>query len=342
MAAKEKHALEGRSISQGMQAHIGAVADADHPLVARIRQAGGIIHGRTTSPEFSCATVTHSRMWGVTRNPWDRSLSPGGSSGGAAALAAGMTPLATGSDIAGSTRLPAAFTGTVGYKGPYGTVPGSSPFAADWYRGDGALARSVADVALLTEVMRGQHSADHASLPSQRVTVRDGEQALAGLRGRRLAYSSTLGNYPVERSVREQIDHVITALEAAGAVIVEVELPWTTERIRQIGMAHFGHFLARGMSKLLSGQEHTAEAYTHRFIEIASEHANQWGLFETVAAEHRIQAELEAALQGVDALLTPASACTPWKPGASTWMGLQSLTNPVAKTAASSTTGSRI
>lgn len=99
VATKEKHALQGRSISQGMQAHINAVADADHPLVARIRQAGGIIHGRTTSPEFSCATVTHSRMWGVTRNPWDRSLSPGGSSGGAAAaLAAGMTPLATASD----------------------------------------------------------------------------------------------------------------------------------------------------------------------------------------------------------------------------------------------------
>lgn len=309
VAAKEKHALEGRSISQGMQAHIDAVADADHPLVARIRQAGGIIHGRTTSPEFSCATVTHSRMWGVTRNPWDRSLSPGGSSGGAAAaLAAGMTPLATGSDIAGSTRLPAAFTGTVGYKGPYGTVPGSSPFAADWYRGDGAMARSVADVALLTEVMRGQHSADHASLPSQRVEMRDGEQALDGLRGRRLAYSPTLGDYPVEHSVREQIDHVITALEAAGAVIVEVELPWTTERIRQISMAHFGHFLARGMSKLLAGQEHTAESYTRRFIEVASEYAAQWDLFETVAAEHRIQAELGAVLQGVDALLTPASA----------------------------------
>lgn len=309
VATKEKHALQGRSISQGMQAHINAVADADHPLVARIRQAGGIIHGRTTSPEFSCATVTHSRMWGVTRNPWDRSLSPGGSSGGAAAaLAAGMTPLATASDIAGSTRLPAAFTGTVGYKGPYGTVPGSSPFAADWYRGDGAMARSVADVALLTEVMRGQHSADHSSLPSQQVTIPDGDRALAGLRGRRLAYSPTLGDYPVERSVRAQIDQVISSLEAAGAEIVEVDLPWTTERIRQISMAHFGHFLARGMNSLLTGQEDTAEGYTRRFIEIARKHADQWDLFETVAAEHRLQAELGAVLQDVDALLAPASA----------------------------------
>ena len=77
------------------------------------------MHARTTSPEFSCATVTHSPMWGVTRNPWNLERSPGGSSGGAgAALAAGLAPLATASDIAGSTRLPAAFTGTVGYKAP--------------------------------------------------------------------------------------------------------------------------------------------------------------------------------------------------------------------------------
>lgn len=309
VATKEKHALQGRSISQGMRAHRDAVAQEDHPLVARIRAAGGVIHGRTTSPEFSCATVTHSTMWGVTRNPWDRSLSPGGSSGGAsAALAAGMTPLATASDIAGSTRLPAAFTGTVGYKGPYGTVPGSSAFAADWYRGDGAMARSVADVALLTEVLRGQHPADHSSIPSQPVAMPEADRALAGLRGRRLAYSPTLGDYPVERSVRAQIDQVISSLEAAGAVIVEVDLPWTTERIRQISMAHFGHFLTRGMDGLLTGQEETAEAYTRRFIEVARNHADRWDLFETVAAEHRLQAELGAVLEGVDALLTPASA----------------------------------
>ncbi|MBR7513431.1 amidase, partial [Mycobacterium tuberculosis] len=83
---------------------------------------------RTTSPEFSCATVTHSPMWGITRNPFNLAASPGGSSGGAgAALAAGMATLGTASDIAGSTRIPAGFTGTVGYKAPYGRVPGAPP-----------------------------------------------------------------------------------------------------------------------------------------------------------------------------------------------------------------------
>lgn len=309
VATKEKHALAGHSISQGMRAHADAVAEEDHPAVARIRAVGGVVHARTTSPEFSCATVTHSRMWGVTRNPWDRALSPGGSSGGAAAaLAAGMTPLATASDIAGSTRLPAAFTGNVGYKGPYGTVPGAGPFAADWYRGDGAMARTVADTALLTDVMRGPHPSDHATVPSRGISVATAEQAVSALQGRRLAYSPTLGDHPVERGVRREADRAVAALEAAGADVVEVDLPWTTGEISRVSMAHFGHLLADGMRSLLKGRENTAEAYTLRFIEVAREHAARRSLFETVAAEHRIQADLAAALRGVDALLTPASA----------------------------------
>src|SRR4029450_5628467 len=104
------------------------------------------IRARTATTEFSCATVTHSRMWGVTRNPWNLACTPGGSSGGAgASLAAGTTTLATASDIAGSTRVPAGFTGTVGYKAPYGRIPGMPPLSADWYRGDGPMARTMAD-----------------------------------------------------------------------------------------------------------------------------------------------------------------------------------------------------
>ena len=153
VAAKEKHGLRGRTLSQGLVARKGELAHADHPVIDRIRRAGGIIHARTTTPEYSCATVTHSPLWGVTRNPWNRQYSPGGSSGGSgAALAAGLAPLATASDIAGSTRLPASFTGTVGYKAPYGRIPGLAPLSADHYRGDGPMARTVVDAALLASL----------------------------------------------------------------------------------------------------------------------------------------------------------------------------------------------
>ncbi|MDQ6739331.1 MAG: amidase family protein, partial [Actinomycetota bacterium] len=146
VAAKEKHGIRGRTLSQGLTAHKDNVAGASHPEIERIQRAGGIIHARTTTPEYSCATVTHSPLWGVTRNPWNKRYSPGGSSGGsAAAVAAGFSTLATASDIAGSTRLPASFTGTVGFKAPYGRIPGLAPLCADHYRGDGPLARTVAD-----------------------------------------------------------------------------------------------------------------------------------------------------------------------------------------------------
>src|SRR5699024_9113246 len=166
VVTKEKHFLAGRTFSEGLNARADNIAVRTHPIVERIQNAGGLVVARTTSPEFSCATVTHSPQWGVTRNPWNKDYSPGGSSGGAgAALAAGYAPLATASDIAGSTRIPAGYNGVVGYKAPYGRVPGAGPMASDWYRGDGPMARTVADTALLYNVIAGMHASDHNTIP---------------------------------------------------------------------------------------------------------------------------------------------------------------------------------
>ena len=102
VAAKEEHPMIGRSWTQGSLTLVDEVAQIDHPIIERIQEAGGIIHIRTTTPEFCCAGFCHSRLWGVTRNPWNTEYTPGGSSGGSgAALAAGYAPLATGSDIGG-------------------------------------------------------------------------------------------------------------------------------------------------------------------------------------------------------------------------------------------------
>ncbi len=125
-------------------------------FVQRILDAGGIVHARTTTPEFSCAPVTWTKLWGVTRNPWHPDYSPGGSSGGSgAALAAGSTTLATGSDIGGSIRIPASFCGVVGFQPPYGRVPEVEVFNLDHYCHEGPMARTVADCALLENVIAG-------------------------------------------------------------------------------------------------------------------------------------------------------------------------------------------
>ena len=129
VAAKEEHPMVGRPWQQGALPFVDEVAKYDHPIIDRIQNAGGIIHIRTATPEFSCAGFTHSKLWGVTRNPWNPEFTPGGSSGGsAAALAAGYAPLATGSDIGGSIRIPASFCGVVGFKPPFGRVPGLAPY----------------------------------------------------------------------------------------------------------------------------------------------------------------------------------------------------------------------
>ena len=324
VATKEKHGIAGRSLEQGLASQRGVRAAAHHPVVERILAAGGIIHARTTSPEFSCATVTHSPMWGVTRNPWNLEASPGGSSGGAgAALAAGMTTLSTASDIAGSTRIPAGFTGTVGYKAPYGRVPGLPPLSADWYRGDGPMGRTVADTALLAEVMSGAHAIDHGSVgvvdaygagasgagvsggsarPLDRVAA---AQANGSLKGRRIGLSLTLGDYAIAPSVRENTERVATALEARGATIVPVTLPWTTERITATTFAHFGQILGPAMAQLTAGTESELAAYTRQFMADATRFAAGVSLPESMALDAQLQRELAVAMTGLDALLAP-------------------------------------
>ena len=308
--AKEKHAIAGRTLSQGLIHERDTIAEADAAIIARIRAAGGFVHARVTSPEFSCATVTHSPMWGVTRNPWNPDLSPGGSSGGSgAALAAGFAPLATASDIAGSTRLPAAFTGTVGYKAPYGRIPGAQPLAADWYRGDGPMTRTVADAALVSRVMVGVDPNDHATIDSPDfLSDFDPAEAVDRLRGRRVALCLRLGDFPVGEDIIANTRAVASALESAGAVVEEIELPWTAERIFETAFTHFGHLLAPAMRAATRGHEDTLADYTLRFMADAEALAGRRSFYDGLAMEAQIQAELAAAMDGFDVLLAPTSA----------------------------------
>lgn len=307
VATKEKHGIAGRRLEYGLEAKRGHLADRDHPVVERIRAAGGIIHARTTSPEFSCATVTHSPMWGVTRNPWNPQTSPGGSSGGAgAALAAGFTTLATASDIAGSTRIPAGFTGVVGYKAPFGRIPGLPPLAADWYRGDGPMGRTVADVALLAAVMSGYHAVDHCSWGPRGQPI----DLAGGVAGLRIVLSVRLGDFPVAPEIVANTRAVADALAAAGAEVVEVDLPWTTELIRDTSFAHFGHILGPAVAREIVGSEDRVAAYLRRFIADASAAAQRYPLIDSLAMDARIRGDLAAAMEGADVLLCPTSAVT--------------------------------
>jgi len=166
--------------------------EIDAPATARLREAGAVLLGKTTTPEFGCKCETNSPLTGITRNPWNPSKTPGGSSGGtAAAVAAGMGPVSVGTDGAGSVRIPAAFCGNVGLKPSFGRVPAYplSPFGTVGHLG--AHTMSVRDAAVMLTVLAQPDARDWTSLPADGRDYRIGLED--GIRGLRIAWSPTLG-----------------------------------------------------------------------------------------------------------------------------------------------------
>jgi aspartyl-tRNA(Asn)/glutamyl-tRNA(Gln) amidotransferase subunit A len=187
----------------------------DAPAVARLREHGAVLLGKTTTPEWGWKAVTDSPLTGVTRNPWDLNRTPGGSSGGAAAaVASGLGPLALGTDGAGSIRIPASFCGIVGLKPTQGRVPVYPPSAFGTLSHVGPMARTVADAALLLDVIGTPDSRDSLAL-DRRPEVP--ELAAARVSGLRVAYSPALGYAQVDPEVAAAVQAAVTALESCGA-----------------------------------------------------------------------------------------------------------------------------
>ena len=195
----------------------------DAPVTARLREAGAVLLGKTTTPEFGCKGETNSHLTGISRNPWNPARTPGGSSGGAsAAVSAGLGPLAIGTDGAGSVRIPAAFCGNVGFKPSFGRVPAYplSPFGSVAHLGPHAM--TVEDVALLMNTIALPDTRDWTSLPF------DGVDYLAGLKGGikgfRVAYSPTLGYAKnVDPEIAAATAQAAKHLQDLGAVVEQVD-----------------------------------------------------------------------------------------------------------------------
>ncbi|MYM18873.1 amidase [Brevibacterium sp. 5221] len=312
LLVKEQHDLAGHSATRGSQARAGIVAEADNPIVARLRAAGAIPFARTANPEMSCATFTSTRAWGVTRNPFNRDKTPGGSSGGSgAAVAAGFAPLATASDIAGSTRIPAAFCGLPGLKTPFGRTPGAHPSNADWYRGDHILARSVADTAYAMNTIMGLDPADHATVDPTPVLPWDrgaGESAYDDVEGLRVAVSADLGCYDVDPSVASGLARAAEALARRGAQVEWIDVGLSLDEVSRASAAHYGHLIAANMERMAGGDLDALEDYSRRFIEVTRAEAQRTSLLESTVLEARVQDRLAQAMAGFDVLLTPTSA----------------------------------
>jgi len=217
IAVKDLADTAGIRTTYGSPLFADHVPDNDAPHVALLKAAGAVIVGKTNTPEFGAGSQTFNTVFGATRNPWDTRMTPGGSSGGAAAaVAAGLLPFADGSDLAASVRNPAAMCSLVGLR----TTPGVIPRGGDVFNPlpvVGPIARSAADAALLLAGLRGQDP----ELPLARPATNAAPET--GVAGLRIAWSADLGGLPIEPEVARVLAQARAALAAAGAVIVDAE-----------------------------------------------------------------------------------------------------------------------
>jgi aspartyl-tRNA(Asn)/glutamyl-tRNA(Gln) amidotransferase subunit A len=218
----------------------------DAPAAARLREAGAVLIGKTTTPEFGWKAIGDSPLTGVTRNPWNLAHTPGGSSAGAAAaVAAGIAPLAVGTDGGGSIRIPGSFSGIFGIKPTFGRVPAYPPSYFGTVAHVGPMTRTVADAALMLTVMAGPDDRDPWAVPPDKRDFTQGlEQSVKGLK---IGYSSTLGYARVDPEVRDAVDRAAKALAELGAVVEAADPGFANPRDA------FTTLWTSGAAKLLSG-----------------------------------------------------------------------------------------
>lgn len=285
-------------------------AGQDSIQVARLRAAGAIVVGKTNTPEFGFTPFTKNLLYGVTRNPWNLDLTPGGSSGGSgAAIAAGMLPLATGSDWGGSIRIPACFCGCFGLKPSQGRIPmeprlGMTSWVA--LSAVGPLSRTVRDAAIYMDAVAGYHPIDPASLPPPGLSY---EAGLEGLPRRlRVAFHPDFG-HPVDHEVARQVADAARTFAEMGHELTVIEEP-----VPEIGsawdMIGSGETIAK-MEPFLTGHR---EEYGRAFLaHVESARRIQWADY---GRAWRARTELNEWARGIferfDLLLTPTLPLQPF------------------------------
>jgi amidase len=316
IAIKNNRPVNGLRLTYGCSLMKDFVADYDHNVTRRLRDAGFVIVGSTTLPEYGILPVSEARLFGPTRNPWDLERTPGGSSGGsAAAVASGMVPVAHGNDGGGSIRIPAACCGLVGLKPSRGRIS-AAPELGDSSLGiDGVLTRTVADTAAILDVLEGYETGDATwAPPPSEPFVR----SAAGAPGRLRIASTTLA--PIAEAVvdpmaAQAVTDAAELLRSLGHEVVEVEPPWLLEGLQELFGAVFSNHIALSIaySGAVAGREPAEQDMEPMSWAIYSM-IQKLGAVEGLAAAVRLQAHtrrLVSFLAPYDALLTPALAERP-------------------------------
>src|SRR5947209_203526 len=235
---------------RGSKIFAGDRPSEDTPIVPRLQDAGAIVIGKTTTSEFGWTGVSRSPLTGITSNPWKLGYNAGASSAGAgAAAAAGFGPLHQGADAAGSIRMPSQFWGVFGLKPSFGRVPYYPVGVGDLSSHIGPMTRTVADGALMLEVMAGPHDLDYTTLEAGPANYL--ARLKEGVKGKRIAYSPDLGVARVDPEVADLVKAAVARFTELGAIVEQVPTPWAKEGpelIRFFWSAHLTR-LARYLPK---------------------------------------------------------------------------------------------
>ncbi|MGH8805033.1 MAG: amidase [Polaromonas sp.] len=301
--------VKGQRVTQGSLLFKDFIAAQDAVAVERLRHAGALVIGMGNSSEFACKGLTTNKVYGLTRHPLDLSLTPGGSSGGCAvAVAAGLAPLALGTDGGGSSRRPPAHVGVVGFKPSFGVIPDpiGFPHPFNGLQVIAPIARSVQDAGLMFEAMAGADARDPQSVEFPRGPLRPAGEL-------RIAFSPRLGlDVPVDADVQSCMEQAMASLQGAGLRIVRDDPVWPAGvnedalmPLQHVGLAHlFGDAWKRDPSLF--------DADVARQIE----RGLQWSGAEVARAREaglRIALTLAEFFSRHDLLICPTTPCVAWQ-----------------------------
>ncbi len=315
-AIKNNRPVQGLRLTYGCPLMAQNMCDYDHNVTRRLKEAGFVIVGTTTLPEYGILPVSEAQIFGPTRNPWDLERTPGGSSGGAAAaVASGMLPVAHGNDGGGSVRIPAACCGLVGLKPSRGRIS-AAPELGDSSLGiDGMLTRTVADTAAILDVLAGYEPGDATWAPEPAEPF---ARSAAGDAGRLRIAATTLPpvpGTPVDPMCARAVGEAAELLRSLGHEVEEVDPPWQVDGLQELFGAVFSNHIALSIaySGMVAGRTPSADDMEPMSWAIYSM-IQRLNAVDGMGAAVRLQAvarRLVSFLLPYDALLTPALAERP-------------------------------
>lgn len=315
VTVKDNIFVHGFAASWGSQLYADFRPPCDDVAIGRLRAAGANLLAKTNTPEFSLGACTDNLLFGPTRNPWDLTLTPGGSSGGAvAALAAGIGALAVGTDSGGSIRRPASYTGVVGFRPSTGRIPrvfGFPPLAYD-FQSISPAARNVDDVYLLFQIMAGPDTRDRASLCFKDYPL-PAKLAPLDLKRLRIRCIFEVDGAPVDEEIRKQVESAAITLKELGHQVSTGEAPYSLEAIESI----CGILSTAGLAHAVTREHEWLEKIhpsSRTLIEQGSKVSIQEYL-DAIKATSAFRICMATYFERTDFMLMPTSASPPWPLG---------------------------